>query len=551
MNYRVILGFLGLTSALVGAAMLLSTPWSWRVCSVDPNEARGVRALLITGFGSILLGGALALCGRGANVERFYRRDAIASVTLCWILAILLGAIPFLLAEVQRAPATPMSLVDALFESTSGITTTGATVISDLENRDAIPRVIVFWRGMTHFLGGLGVVCLYVAFLGHGVGGKAAMQVENSGALDQSFTTMRSYAFSMCALYAALTALCIIALSFCGASLFDSFIHSFSVTSLGGFSNYNSSVGHFMHDPRVNYVAVEYVLAFFMALASMNHALLWTLVLGKPSKLWHDTETRWFLSLLLVATIALTTAGMLKGDFNVQFKTKPHPLEVTDLSTLSPELTASHEDVTLPPRYRASDAFRCSLFHVLSLWTGAGIATTTYENWNSAAIILLVALMFCGGCTGSPSGGVKVFRVILVLKSLSQGLRRYFRPNVVRAMRLDNQIVPPDRVLAALGYIVTLAFFVLVTAILVNFIEPDTIWDARGVSSMEKLIDLTSGSLAMHANVGLGLGALGSCGNYGQLTVVTKLIFSWAMLLGRLEIWAVLALLTPDFWRRS
>ena len=158
--------------------------------------------------------------------------------------------------------------------------------------------------------------------------------------------------------------------------------------------------------------------------------------------------------------------------------------------------------------------------------------------------------MFCGGCSSSASGGVKVFRVVLALKCLFRGASRYARPNVVRALRLAGDVVDTQKACNAILYIVTFATLIVVTSIVVISIEPDAVWLARGSSSVEKMVDLGSGTLCMYSNTGLALGALGSQGNFGCLTPITKLLFSWAMILGRLEVWAVLALLSPRFWRR-
>ncbi len=485
--------------------------------------------------------------------RRLFRKEAIVVVALSWILAIVLGALPYLFSGAQRVPGVSMSLGDAVFESASGLTTTGATVFGELENASTLPRTILFWRGFTHFLGGLGVMCFFVALIGQGMSGKTILKLEHSSSSAVPISKIRQFASCLFRIYVSLTGICFVAFLFCGMNVFDAIFHAFSVVALGGFSSHNASVAYFSLDPRTNGLAIECILIFFMVVAGTNYWLLYWVLARKPGRLFRDSEWRLYVSSLLLGIAIVTILGMRHGDFlHTSADYDPTAAElVTDGSddpTTLNRLPATTHNSALPKSSWGS-ALRRATFQVVSLATGAGFATDRYELWNAASIVVLLYLMFVGGCVGSTAGGAKVYRVLLASKAWWHCFSESFSPNIVRVMRLDDENLDRDELRVCVTYLFTLTMLILMTAAVVLVVEQDAIWIARGESQVEKMWDVLLASVSMFSNVGPALGALGSFDNYGALSEGTKFIFAWAMLLGRLEIWTVLTLLSPKFWR--
>ena len=560
MNYRIISALLGMVAVILGVCMFLCLPWGLPAFGGGDSEIRGAVGLLLGGGLSILLGAVFILLGRGADEGRLFRKEAFVIVSLSWIMAIVLGATPYLFRKTERAEGVRMSFCDAIFESASGLTTTGATVISELENPDTLPRTILFWRATTHFLGGLGVICFFVVLLGQGFNGKAILKIEHSVSGNLPAAQMRTLATYLFRIYVLLNILCCVLLLICGMTLYDAISHAFSVIALGGFSTYNDSIAHFSNDPRTNALAIECVLIFFMIVSGTNYWLIYWALTGQPQKLYHDSEWRCFVGLIFLGVVITTSFGLLHGDFRpasiVQQETQTE-IEYLGVDGANDDASTSR---TLPRRpYETIDedavrvrfptALRRSAFQVVSLATGAGFVTDRYELWNSTSIAALVFLMFIGGCAGSTAGGAKVFRVLFSRKLMSQRLAETFSPNVVRVTRVDGENIDKDSLYSAIIYIGVFNLLIFITTILVTSFEPDALWILRGESQVEKVADLGAAAISMFANVGPALGVFGSIENYGGLTEITKVIFAIATLLGRLEIWTVLALLSPNFWR--
>lgn len=563
MNVRIIFALLGTVAIIFGASMFLCLPWGLPSFggSFDAAEHRGIVGLFVSGAGTVLLGLILMYFGRGADRSRLFRKEAIAIVAFSWILLILIGAAPYLCSGTQRAPGVPMTFCDALFESASGLTTTGATVFGELEDPSLLPRSILFWRSMTHFFGGLGVMCFFVTLLGQGASGKSILKQERSASGSLPVAKMRTVAFYLFLIYVSLTFACFVLLTIFGMTSFDATAHAFSAIALGGFSTHNASVGFFETNLGTNGLGIECVLIFFMLVAGTNYGLIYWTILRKPSKLLHDSEWRLYIAIVIIGVAVTTVSGILNGDF------RSNPCEEETLAQarcydpldarLVSDGSNSQELVRTPgqticetaPKASFGNALRRATFQTVSLATGAGFATDRYELWNSTSLTVLFVLMVVGGCAGSTAGGLKVFRILLANKSLYLNFAQTFSPNVVRATRLDGENVDKSVLHSAVTYIFVFGLLVFATAALVTAIEPDLIWIERGESQVEKMSDLFLATASMYANVGPAFGAFGSFGNYGELSEPTKFILSWATLLGRLEIWTVLALLSPNFWR--
>lgn len=540
MNYPLVARLLGNIAWLIGGAMFFSLPWAWpQLGGGDAFETLGALALV----GSIVLcggvGAILRRLGRGATTT-LYRKEAMAVVGLSWIMATLLGAVPYLLAGVSRGWRTPASeevagvpvdlplherFVDWMFESQSGFSTTGATVLKDVESPTLVPRCILFWRSMTHFLGGLGIIVLFVAILGHGSAGKALMRAEITGPTKQGQQErMQHTAWVFAGIYCGLNLLLAVILWIERMPLFDALCHAFGTMATGGFSTKNASIGWFGQNG-YNGPLIEYTVTVFMVLAGSNFTLLYLLIVRQPEKLWADVEWRTYVFIILAVTAALIAVGVgWYRDFDPQ----------DELGTWQ-ELQA---------------AIRYTLFQVVSILTTTGFGTHDFDKWNSFAQAMLFLLMFVGGCAGSTGGGLKVIRHVVFVKILRLEIEQSFRPSVVRHVRLGGQpVTDPDLRKNILVYFGLVSAIFVIGWILLVLIEPDETWLASGKRLDEKLIDSASAVAATLNNIGPGLGIVGATENYAAFTWPSKLLFTLLMMLGRLELFAILVLFVPSFWR--
>jgi trk system potassium uptake protein len=402
-----------------------------------------------------------------------------------------------------------MDIVDCLFESQSGFSTTGATVIANLEDPHLVPHCILFWRSSTHFLGGLGIIVLFVVILGHGSAGKALMRTEMPGPTsDGSVARMQHMAWIFAAIYVFLNIILSVILLFLGMSPMDAICHAFGTMATGGFSTFNASAGAFKSP------AIEYVISLFMILAGTNFILLYFLAIRKPARLFADAEWQTYIGLILVVTALVTILGIWNRDFGFE----------------------TYES-----------AFRYSLFHVVSVMTTTGYGTSDFNSWNNFAKAILLLLMFVGACAGSTGGGMKVIRHLLFFKILWLEIERSFHPRVVRLLKISNKPVDDQELRHSI-----LVYFGLVTVLMlagwlfIVLFEPNNTW---GNSSENKLIDSASAVAATLNNIGPGLGIVGATQNYGNFTASSKLLFVFLMMLGRLEIFPVIVLFAPRFWR--
>lgn len=540
MNYRLVARLLGIIAWLVGAAMLFSIPWAWPQFGGSRNfEARGVLALVCSVVVCGIVGLVLRQAGRDAE-RTIYRKEAMAVVGLSWIMATVLGAMPYLLAGVSRGWQQPPSedmvgiplelplherIVDWMFESQSGFSTTGATVLTNIESPVLVPRCILFWRSTTHFLGGLGIIVLFVAILGHGSAGKALMRAEITGPTKQSQQErMQHTAWAFAGIYCGLNAILAVVLRVEGMPLFDALCHAFGTLATGGFSTKDASLGWFGQHG-FNGPLIEYTVTAFMVLAGTNFSLLYLVLSGQRGKLWADVEWRTYILTILLATAAVVASSMVgRQDFDPTNK-----LDVGD------ELL---------------QAVRYGLFQVVSILTTTGFGTHDFDTWSSFAQALLFMLMFVGGCAGSTGGGLKVIRHVLFAKVLRLEIEHSFRPTVVRHVRLGGEpLSDPELRKNILLYFALVSAIFVVSWIVLVLIEPDATWVARGRPIEDKLIDSASAVAATLNNIGPGLGIVGATENYAAFSWPSKLLFTLLMMLGRLELFAILVLFVPAFWR--
>jgi trk system potassium uptake protein TrkH len=531
MNLRLVARLLGMVAWLTGGAMLYSVPWASPLLGqAEDFEVRGMVALMISIAVCAAVGYALRWIGRGDEATLF-RKEAMATVGLSWILATVLGALPFWLSETARGldadgkTPVPMTWIDCMFESQSGFSTTGATVLTRIEDPRLVPRCILFWRSSTHFLGGLGIIVLFVAILGQGSAGKAMMRAEMPGPTKEGAQTrMQHTAWTFAGIYCALNAVLAVILMLEGLSLFDALCHAFGTMATGGFSTFDASLGHFRSLPELNAPIIEYTVVVFMVLAGTNFTLLYFLLLGRPQRLIADVEWRTYIGVMAGVTALVIAFGLYHEDFE---------------TTARGESFAWFEDV-----------FRYSLFQVVSIMTTTGFGTHNFDAWNSFGRGVLFLLMFVGGCAGSTGGGIKVIRHILFLKVLRLEVEQSFHPSVVRPLRLRGQPVedPSLRKQVLVYFCLVLAIFVFSWMFLVA-VEPDATWISGGQNLQNKLIDSASSVAATLNNIGPGLGIVGATENYARFTPWAKLLFIFLMMLGRLELFAILVLFIPRFWQ--
>jgi trk system potassium uptake protein TrkH len=505
----------------IAAAMALSVPWEHPVLgATDQVETRAIGAIVASMGVASLVGVLLLLLGRRAEGTMF-RKEALAVVGLSWLLAATLGALPFLFSNTCKGPAAspdsamvqgvPMTPIDALFESASGFTGTGATVITDLEDPKLVPRAILFWRSETHFLGGLGIMVLFVALLGQGSAGKAIYRAEIPGPHSEtSHARVQHSALAFAGIYIGLNVILTALLLAEGMILFDAVCHSFGTIATGGFSTYNASIAQF------DDVTIEMTISFFMAVSCVNFTLLYLLLIRRPKPLLRDREVRAYLAILFVSTVMVAVVGLGHSDFR-----------------------------NLP------EALRYGSFQVISILTNTGFATHDFDQWSQFGRGWLFLLMFVGGCAGSTSCSIKVIRHLILWKALGRELERAYRPNVVRPVRIGDDVIEQSVVTHVFFYFGLFAFIFAAAWLALLLFEPDKTWTNNGHSIQEKYIDCASGVAATINGVGPGLGTIGATKNYAHFQPASKLILSILMLLGRLEMIPILVLLAPKFWKSS
>ena len=544
MNLRLLCKLLSLVAMLIGVSMVFSLPWAFPPCGGEwRHERDGFFGLLGAMTICFAVGGLLRYLGRTTE-EHLFRKEAMAVVGLSWVLATVLGGLPYSLSRTHRAEGVPMTVVDAMFESQSGFSTTGATVLTELEDPTIVPRCILFWRSSTHFLGGLGIIVLFVAILGQGSAGKALMRTEMPGPTQSTpQARMQHTAWVLFLIYSGLNASLAILLMLEGLGPFDAMCHAFGTMATGGFSTYNLSVGHFATQPELyNGALIEMTITLFMVLAGTNFMLMYWIVLLKPGQLFGDVEWRVYMGIILLVTVAVVGFGLYHGDFGPYSGMAPPPKSADG----SAEETAEETDSAAP----VGTAVRYGLFQVVSIMTTTGFCTDDFNRWNSFGAGILLILMFIGACAGSTGGGMKVIRHILFVKILRLELEQAYHPSVVRPLRLGGHPVEDQELRRSI--LVYFGLIVLIFAASWLFtitVEPDATWTDHGHAPEHKLMDSATCVIATLNNIGPGLGVVGATKNYANFSGWSKLLFIWLMMLGRLELFVILVLFMPNFWR--
>ena len=482
MNFRPAFGILGRVLLLLALAEVFPA-----ACSLLYGELAAAAAFLGTGVLTAAIGAGLLLAGRRGG--ELFRQEGILIVVAAWGLASVFGALPYLWTGTLSSP------VDALFESASGFTTTGASVLTDIE---AAGRGILFWRCFTQWLGGMGIIVLFVALLPEIVpGARFLFKLEVPGPTAETLhPRVRDTAIVLWKIYLLFTAAQTLALMLAGLDLYDALTHTFATLSTGGFSPRNASVAAFGSP------LVEVIVIVFMVMAGVNFSLYYALRNRRTRVVLRDPELRVYLLLIAILALVITADLLVSGTYRE------------------------------PGR-----ALLDSLFQVVSLLTTTGFATADFDTWPLLSRVLLVAVMFVGGCAGSTSGSMKVSRMLIGLKFALREVRLVYSPHLVRSIFVGGKPVPESVVRSVSG------FFIL-------FI---TSWGVGAVLLAvggDGLVTAATASMAVLGNVGPGLEAVGPIRNYAHFDAVQKLLMVFLMWVGRLEVYAVAAVMTLRFWRR-
>jgi trk system potassium uptake protein TrkH len=480
MNIRVVLYILGTLLVFLAFSLLLPVFVSLFY------EREIIPSFIYTAIVSVIIGGILVFSCRCKDELKI--RDGFALVTFSWIAFALIGALPFYFSGYIP------SFTDAFFETMSGFTTTGATILEDIE---ALPHGLLFWRSFTHWIGGMGIILLSLAILPLlGVGGMQLYKAEVPGPEhDRLSPRLKDTAKILWEVYVLISVIETGLLYLAGMNLFDAVCHTFGTMATGGFSTKNASIGYY------DSAFIDYIIIFFMIIAGINFSLHYNVFKGKLFGHLKDAETRFFL--IIIATGAIIISA----------------------------------DIYFFRHYSIGDTLQKSLFQTVSIITTTGYGTDDYLNWNASSQILLFLFMFLGGCAGSTGGGMKIIRVLVLLKFGLNELKRLIHPNAVLPVHIGSRSIPKEIVTHIAGFFLIYLILFILGIIFMSIIGLDLVTSFGAVA-------------ATIGNVGPGLGSVGPSGNYAFIPAVGKWLLSFLMLVGRLEIYTVIILFTPVFWKK-
>ncbi len=481
MNLILTLRILGSLLLFLGAALFTPLPFSF-------YYGDGVwSTFILSAVICFVVGGLLfRFCN---SPKELTVREGFAVVSFGWTIFAVFGALPYLLSGAISSP------LDAIFETMSGFTTTGSTILTEIE---ALPQSLLFWRSLTQWLGGMGIIVLSLAILPMlGVGGMQLFKAEVPGpTADRLKPRIQDTAKMLWGVYFLLTMVETLLLMFGGMSFFDALCHSFATLATGGFSTQNSSIGAYDSS------YIDGVVTLFMVLAGVNFALHFQILRGKAREFFRSEELRVYLGIILVATVIIMIFNGVGGVY------RPF-----------------------------GENLRYSIFQVSSIMTTTGFGTADFELWPVLPQYLLVLLMFIGGCAGSTGGGMKVARILLLFKHAQVQVFRLIHPRAIRLVKLGNRPVDKDVLQSILG------FFALFIGV---FVVGSLLVAASGMD----LVSAGGAVVACLSNIGPGLGSVGPVDNFAHVPGFGKAVLIICMLMGRLELFTVLVLFFPSFWHK-
>lgn len=435
----------------------------------------------------IVFVGCMGLLIKPKN-KNIYARDGFAIVGIGWLLISFFGSLPFVFSGVIP------SMVDAFFETSSGFTTTGASIMTNVEG---LPFGIMFWRSFTHWVGGMGVLVLTLAILPKvGAGTLQIMNAESPGPMPGKLVPkVGQTAKILYGIYILITVAEVVLLFLGGMPLFDAAVHTFGTVGTGGFGIKNASIGAY------NSVYIDVVITVFMIMCGANFALYYQILKGNIKDVFKDEEFRLYMGIIIIAIILISV-----NIYGSMYKT-------------------------------VGGALRYASFQVGSIITTTGYATADFDKWPVFSKMILLILMFVGGCAGSTGGAIKNIRVLMLLKIMKRELMRIIHPRAVYTVKSGGKAVGEETVTEVLGFFF---MYMLIFAVSVLIVSTDG----------KDIVTTISSVAATLGNIGPGLGMVGATGNYSEMSVLSKIVLSLNMIIGRLEIYPILLLGVPSFWKR-
>ena len=477
-NYKTVFFTLGILQIILGISMIF--PIIIQII-FDELDSSFIGASLIT-----IIFGILFFLSNLDHDKKLSLQNAFLLTALSWLSIAVFSSLPFIFSNLN------LSVTDSFFESMSGITTTGSTIITDLNSS---PKAILLWRALLQWLGGIGIIVMAITLMPiMNVGGMQLFKVSSSDASEKILPKTKEITLRLILIYLILTFLCSFFYNICGMKFFDSLTHSMTTIATGGFSNYNESIGYF------NNIKIEIISMIFIILGSIPFIAYIKFLSGKKNIFYTDTQIKSFIKIIFYSILILFIYLTI---FNKSFS-----------------------DVSL----------RSISFNVISILTGTGYVTQNFDNWGSFPLIYFLILMFIGGCAGSTACGIKIFRVQILYLFLKNQLKKIIYPRGIFIIKYDNNNVNEKFMASIIAFIyLYIIIFFIITAML-------------SLSGLDFTTSI-SGAATSISNVGPGLGELiGPNGNFSQLPDFSKWVLSFGMILGRLELFAILVLFLPSFW---
>lgn len=480
LNWKIILNIIGFLLMIEGIFMLFGVPFAISKCE---NKCY---SLIYSGIITFVAGFSIWLAFRKTK-KNIGKRDGYIIVALSWIIISLFGTLPYMISGVIP------DFTSAFFETISGFTTTGATILTDIES---VPRGILFWRSTTHWMGGMGIIVLSLAILPLlGIGGMQLFVAEMPGITpDKLHPRITQTAKRLWFIYILLTFVETLLLLAGGLDLFDSINHAFATMATGGFSTKNTSVSGFSP-------YLQYVLIIFMFLAGTNFTLHYFALKGKFKNIWKNEEYRFYVFLTVIVTFIIAILWMILKPGNVE------------------------------------STFRDSLFQVVSILTTTGFVSSNYQAWPSFLWIFLFILMFIGGSAGSTGGGIKIARLLLLVKNGNAEFKRAIHPQAVIPVKFNGKSVSSEIIFMVMAFFLLYITIFFIGTVVMTFFGLD-------------FKTAVGASIASLGNIGPGIGNVGPVDNFAWIPAGGKWVLSFLMLFGRLELFTVLIVFTPSFWRK-
>ena len=476
-NYKTVFFTLGILQVILGIFMLTPIIVQFIYNEFDSSF---FGASIVT----IIFGTLFFLSNLDHN-KKLNLQQAFLLTSLSWLSIATFGSLPFIFSSLN------FSFTNAFFESMSGITTTGSTIISNLET---VPKGILLWRAILQWLGGIGIIVMAITLMPiMNVGGMQLFKISSNDSSEKILPKSKEIALRLIYIYTGLTALCAISYRFLGMNIFDSITHSMTTIATGGFSNYNESIGFF------NSVYIEISAMIFIILGSLPFIAYIKFISGDRNIFFSDIQIKAFLKIILISIILLSLYLLINQSSQINFRT-----------------------IT---------------FNIISILTGTGYVNAQFDNWGGFPLIIFLGLMFIGGCAGSTTCGIKIFRIQILYSFVSNQLKKIIYPKGIFVLKYDKNSVD-DKFIASIISFIYLYFiiFFIITALL-------------SLTGLDFITSI-SGAATSISNVGPGLGStIGPNGNFSSLPDISKWILSFGMILGRLELFAILVLFLPSFWR--